>query len=312
MNISLAPKKKKGKNQKSIGYGLNNRGSSTSAASSSNVFGEDNSSSEDEDDGQMTNRNRVNQQIIKEQVALRKRAEAATASMESSVYDYDGAYDSFHKADSSSSKQQNQAAGERKSRYIEDLLKNSKKRERERDAINERKIAKEQAEEDAQADYQGKEKFITKAYKRKLEERKQWERKEKEKEREEEDNDVRKKTVGAAFGSFYGNFSRNVAMGGKEKDVQKEESVASSDVKPDGGGGGGLGFLSGFERTSSGGDEHEMQKESMDATVETKSQAVSIEDTKVPPALPIRQIREKKVQEARKRYLERKKTEALQ
>ena len=42
------------------------------------------------------------------------------------------------------------------------MLKNSKKRGIEREAIYERKIAKEQAEEDALEEYQGKEKFITK------------------------------------------------------------------------------------------------------------------------------------------------------
>lgn len=295
MNISIAPKKKKPKN--SIGYGLNNRG-----ASAKNVFGESSSDEDDEDGGNkaLSNKGRVNLEIAKEQAALRKRAQAAAASMDTSVYDYDGQYDSF-KASSDSAEAPKEEE-ERKSRYIGDLLKAAKKRERERDIIYERKVAKEQAEEDAQADYQGKEKFVTKAYKRKLEERKQWEKQEKEKEREEEANDVTKKSGGAAFASFYGNFNRNVAMGGKNEQTEKEENQShggdqeqQSETKPFA-----LGFMSGFERSSSEAVEQEPNKSQPDDAKD--SEPNTTKDT----TMSIREKREQKVREARQRYLERK------
>lgn len=288
MNISLGPKAKKAKK---IVYGLSNRGGGGGSSRKKNVFG-DSSSSEDEADN-ATGMARVNREIVKEQEALRKRAQAAAASMEKSVYDYDGVYDSFQNKESP---KEERPPEERKSRYIGDLLKAAKKRERERDVIHERQIAKEQAEEERQADYVGKEKFVTKAYRRKLEERKLWEQEQKEREREEEENDVTKKKADVAFANFYGNFNRNVAMGGKgnneegeSKDSKEDDKgVEKSNATP-----GGLGFLSGFERSSG--------PETADLSDTEGNKAAS-------PKLSIREIREKKVQEARKRYLERKAT----
>jgi coiled-coil domain-containing protein 55 len=310
MNISLAPKKKK-VNKGSIGYGLNNRGAD--ASSNNNVFGESSSEDEKEDSAEtLTNRSRVNQQIATEQAALRKRAQAAAASLEESVYDYDGAYDSFK---ASTATDPSPKKEERSSKYIGDLLRASKKRERERDVIYERKLAKEQAEEDAQADYQGKEKFITKAYKRKLEERKQWEQEEKEKDREEEENDVTKQSAGTAFANFYGNFNRNVAMGGTkdgdEGNIGKDGSVErNNDVKE--AATGGLGFLSGFERRDeTTGQDRSHQKDEDDRN-KGKLALIKEPSAKNVPTLSMREIREEKVREARKRHIERKKMAALQ
>jgi coiled-coil domain-containing protein 55 len=310
MNISLAPKKKK-VNKGSIGYGLNSRGAD--ASSNNNVFGESSSEDEKEDSAEtLTNRGRVNQQIAKEQAALRKRAQAAAASLEESVYDYDGKYDSLK---ASTATDPSPKKEERSSKYIGDLLKASKKRERERDVIYERKLAKEQAEEDAQADYQGKEKFITKAYKRKLEERKEWEQEEKVKEREEEENDVTKKEAGSAFANFYGNFNRNVALrgtkdseqgnGGRDGSVERNNDVKEAPT-------GGLGSLSGFEsRDETTGQDKLHQKDEDDRN---KGKLASVEEPSAEnvPTLSMREIREEKVHVARKRYLERKKMAALQ
>jgi coiled-coil domain-containing protein 55 len=310
MNISLAPKKKK-ENKGSFGYGLNNRGAD--ASSNNNVFGESSSEDEKEDSGEtLTNRSRVNQQIAKEQAALRKRAQAAAASLEESVYDYDGAYDSFK---ASTATDPSPKKFERNSKYIGDLLKASKKRERERDVIYERKLAKEQAEEDAQADYQGKEKFITKAYKRKLEERKQWDQEEKQKEREEEENDVTKKSAGTAFANFYGNFNRNVALGGtkdgEEGNRGRDGSVErNSDVKE--ASTGGLGLLSGFERSDETTGQDKPHQKDEDDRNKVKLALMEEPSAKTVPTLSVREIREEKVREARNRYLERTKMAALQ
>eukprot|EP00980_Cylindrotheca_fusiformis_P001645 scaffold374_cov124-Cylindrotheca_fusiformis.AAC.4 len=297
MNISLASKKKKAK-KATIGYGLNNR----SGASKTNVFGESSSSEDEQDDnGGTSNRRRVNQQILKEQDALRKRAQAAAASLEeNSVYDYDGAYDSFKAPENTNPSPKKE---ERSSKYIGDLLKAAKQRERERDLIYERKLAKEQAEEDGQSDYQGKEKFITNAYKRKLEERKQWEQEEKEKERQEDENDVTKKTAGTAFANFYGNLNRNVAMGG-EKAGTAEDGYGSveRDNTEEAPSRDGPGFLSGFERTDGASEQGKDEDNEAEPPSEPKE-----ENEVSAPVLCLREKREEKVREARKRYLQRKK-----
>lgn len=162
---------------------------------------------------------------------------------------------------------------------------------------------------------------MTKAYKRKLEERKRYEAEEEERQREEDANDVTKKTAGAAFAGFYGNFNRNVAMGGKEeidgrdKDKPLDDEKASGRIGNNNNNGsendddfkpkqGGLGFLAGFERPEGVDDPAESQQETMGGSNNKVSESFDLDETK--PTLSIREIREKKVAEARIRYLERK------
>lgn len=304
MNISLAPAKKKAKG--STKYGLNKRG-----ARKSNVFGGSDDDDDDDGDGDsedgnepLSERGRVNKQIAKEQAALRKRAQAAAAALEhSAVYDYDAAYDSFKEATKEAPAPKDE---DKKSRYIGDLLKAAKKRNQEREAVIERKVAREQAEEDAKEEYRGKEKFVTKAYKRKLEERKRLEEEDAEREREEEANDVTKKTGGAAFASFYGNFNKNVAMGGTESKVGKDKDETNEDENDDFGdefvkpAQGGLGFLAGFEKS----EELPTTKEpsAIEDHPDQTSEPTERESEKEPEQrLSMREIREKKIAEARDR-----------
>jgi coiled-coil domain-containing protein 55 len=321
MNISLATsgKKKKG----TLGYGLNDR-KDNSKKSSSNVFGDDDDDDHDHDDNGFPsssgdNRKAVNEQIAMEQAALRRRAQAALTSVEDpSVYDYDGAYDSFKNDNTNDTEQKSNnddSTRERKSKYIGDLLKAAKVRERERDAIYERRIAREQAEEDAKEEYAGKEKFVTKAYKRKLEERKRWEQEEEQKEREEAANDVTKKSAGAAFASFYGNLNKNVSVGGAAKESDGVAAVepptgtleALDDFDPR------QGFLGGFERSTAE-DENELQETMKNANADKSETGtssfqdpagVAVQRPKE-PQLSMRERRDKKVAEARIRYLQRK------
>lgn len=321
MNISLGSKATKAKKKK-LGFGLNSRAASA-AAPSQNIFGDDEDDDEDDIGKDMATpgdaRQRINKQIAKEQAALRQRAQAAMAagtSGDGGIFDYDGAYDSFRPA--AVEAKETDPKEERKSRYIGDLLETAKKRQRVREAVLERKVAKEQALEDAQEDFVGKEKFITKAYRRKLEERKQWEVEEEERQREEEANDVTKrKSAGAAMASFYGNFANNVAMGGGgDQEGTKDENTTSDkhkkaldrdsddDFLPSKGGG--LGFLSGFERSE---EQPQPAEEADDGDkrdqIETKK-ATENDDRPAETQSTARERREQKVAAARLRYLERK------
>ena len=277
---------------------------------------------DDDDDGipssSGNNRKAVNEQIALEQAALRRRAQAALTSVEDpSVYDYDGAYDSFkindnNNNDTKQKSNNDESAKERKSKYIGDLLKAAKVRERERDAIYERKVAREQAEEDAKEEFAGKEKFVTKAYKRKLEERKKWEQEEEQKEREEAENDVTKKSSGAAFASFYGNLNKNVSVGGaaqesevaadsKEKEESTKETMDSlDDFDPR------QGFLGGFERSTAEDKNVVEEPEYNKNNIDTKDLSGEDEQQQKEPQLSMRERREKKIAEARIRYLKRK------
>lgn len=287
MNISLSKGQVK---TKKIRYGLNIR--------EHNAFGGDSIDLEDStgDDDRMA----VNRELKAEQEALRKRAAAAAAAASlEPVYDYDGVYDEMHTGPESKSKEPDI----KKSRYIGDLLKASKIREHERDIAYERKISREQAQEEA--DFHGKDKFVTKAYKQKLAERELWAQEEEERRRGEEKDDVTKKTGDGAFASFYGNLSRNVAMGGGEQELRKEHvQEASSDEKerrlngksaamdteekrP------GLDFIDGFEPAA---PESKEENESKAEAPRGRTEASS---------LSMREVRAEKLAKARLRYFQR-------
>ena len=187
-------------------------------------------------------------------------------------------------------------------------METAKKRQRERETVMERKIAKEQAVEDAQEDFAGKEKFVTKAYRRKLEERQQWQAEEDAKDKEESANDVTQKTTaGAAMASFYGNFANNVAVGGsgthgntKARGDVEAPNKDDEDFRPNQGGSGGMGFLAGFERS-------EPAATDVDRVDDVDGSPGRVEDvTLSEPVLTLRQRREQKVAAARMRYLKRK------
>jgi hypothetical protein len=333
MNISFAGAKEKGK-KRSLEFGLNNRSTKTNNVSK-NVFGDDDSSDDDDDDDdndvddvdqkdEITKssvgvvsggRKAVNQQIVKEQASLRKRAQAAMMAVEDpSMYDYDGVYDTFKSNNTTTDEQRKRTTAtsqeNRKSKYVGDLLKAAKVRERERDAIYERRIAKEQAEEDAKDEYSGKEKFVSKAYKRKLEERRQWEQEQDEKEREEAANDVTKKSAGVAFAHFYGNLNKNVAAGGGTtgsddttniQPVEKSSMEILKDFDPRGE------FMNDFERSTDPEDDTHLTVTDTDfqKKIEISNEELLL-STPVAPTMSMRERREKKVAKARMRYQNRK------
>jgi len=325
MNINLSGTSKSKKGGKSLGFGLNKRKKNTTnvldAGDDDDSDEEDGSSNAPENNDSQSKRSRrdaVNREIAAEQEALRKRAmkamEGKTSSRgENDVYDYDGAYDSFKKPVEDARKAREEAAAavpphERKSRYIQDLLKQSEKRAIEREAIYERKVAKEQEEEDQQADFRGKEKFVTKAYQRKLEERQRLVAEDKKQQARDEKADVTKQTGGAAFANFYGNLNRNVAMGGgapgdgdNDKKIAKGKQQAEGTEQTEASGGVSLGFMEGFEPAGSNDADTKDGPDHNDsaATGETENAP-----KKVDPAA-MRKARAQKLEILRLRYFQR-------
>ncbi len=214
MNINFQNSSSK---KPAIGFGLNKRGGNLNSNPSkkkkkkkSSIF--DNSS--DDDDGDIPAstdnttvtdpRKRFNQELAREQRVLRQRAEKVMEEAASSeIYNYDDEYESFSTGAAAeaakSQRSREQEPNERKSRYIAKLLETAKDRKQEHEILHERKVAKEQAAEEQNHEYMGKEKFITKSYKRKLEEREQWLKRDSAQRQQEEMNDVRKKTGGSAL-----------------------------------------------------------------------------------------------------------------
>ena len=212
----------------SLSYGLNNKKRKKGGLTG---FADDSSSSDDDTAGKtgpLSGRSAMNREIAAEQAALRKRAEAVMASsskMDSAVFDYDGEYDSFASGNKKETKiQQREPAGKGQSRYVSNLLQSAQRRSQVQEIIYERKVVKEQAEE---KEFEGKEKFITSAYKKKLAEREAWAKEEEERAKREAEDDVTNKKGG----SFLYGFSRNVLMGvnDSKKDDKSTSNVAHKD-----------------------------------------------------------------------------------
>jgi coiled-coil domain-containing protein 55 len=322
----------------------------TTAPGGKNVLmdGSDDDDDDDHDEKDRGNsasqsyRSRVNRDLRREQEALRRRAElldsqppsvAGAASSAAAVgaadgtdlYDYDGSYEAFQ-APGKQPAGSPASAGPRKSRYVGELLKAAEVRQRERELRIERKVAKEQAEEaELDASLGSKDRFVTSAYKRALQERDLWVRDQQAKEAQEERADVTsKRNASLAMSSFYSNLNRNVAMGGGgtsgggggeagQNDVDKGVTAYHHEPGHRSGrtslGGGedaahpsGT-FLDGFERPSDpAGDD---DGDDAANTSRTNRSAQGNDEGIDPSQAQRRQARERKVEQARARYLER-------
>eukprot|EP00850_Spirogloea_muscicola_P009184 SM000051S17544 [mRNA] locus=s51:277474:279874:+ [translate_table: standard] len=136
------------------------------------------------------------------------------------VFDYDGVYDDI-KAAKARPAQEDKAR--RESKYIGKLLDKAKQREREQDVVYERKLAKERAAEEHL--YGDKDKFVTKAYRQKLAEQKQWLEDERRREAAEAKNDVTKKSD---LSDFYRNLlSKNEAFGAPAGGAERGRATAA-------------------------------------------------------------------------------------
>ncbi len=210
-NIKESTKRKNGgKQQSTLSFGLNTRKNKASSSILQDESSPSSSSEKEEESGHISRKN-VNREIAAEQAALRKRAEKAISEMstDNNILDYDAEYESF-----SSDRQQkikkiqeekNKLNLPKESRYISNLMEKAKERKQEREIILERKIAREQEAEGLNDEYLGKDKFVTKAYKRVLEERENWLQKEKKQSKIEEEEDVTKKKGTGVMG-LYNNF----------------------------------------------------------------------------------------------------------
>ncbi|KAK9903590.1 hypothetical protein WJX75_009420 [Coccomyxa subellipsoidea] len=167
-----------------------------------NVFGDDDDDDDDGDIGKDIARQAAKKQNDKKVTQLH----AAALAEDASVFDYDGVYDSIQEA-RVQPKQQEKLA--RKSRYIGGLLDKAEERKREQDIIYERTLLKERAAEDHL--FGDKDKFVTAAYKAKLEEDQKWLAAE----RIREARDAKADAVKAGhMGNFYRNVMTNNAAFG--------------------------------------------------------------------------------------------------
>ncbi|KAH7023666.1 coiled-coil domain-containing protein 55-domain containing protein [Ilyonectria destructans] len=120
----------------------------------------------------------------------RRNAEAASQ-VDANVYEYDNVYDSFKPK-----KETTKEDEEKRPKYMRNLMQAAEVRKRDALIAEEKKIAREREAEGEE--YEGKEKFVTEAYRKQQEENKRIE--EEEKKREEEEA---KKNKGGGMSAFY-------------------------------------------------------------------------------------------------------------
>jgi len=144
---------------------------------------------------------------------------AAAVAQDTSIFDYDSHFDAIQHTREEPKRQEKL---QRQSKYVGALLEKAEERKREQEILTERRLAKEREAEDHL--FGDKEKFVTAAYKKKLEEEKKWKDEQAQKEAEEEMNAADKK---GHMGDFYRNLLRNnVAFGtsiGSDGIVKKEK-----------------------------------------------------------------------------------------
>lgn len=136
---------------------------------------------------------------------------AAALAEDPSVFDYDGHFDSFQDARKQKLAAADAERTERKSRYINSLIAKKEERDREENIIYERRLLKERQKEDHL--YGDKEKFVTAAYRAKLEEDAKWAKEEKLREAREAADDVTKKGSDFMSGFYHNLMNRNENMG---------------------------------------------------------------------------------------------------
>ncbi|EOD43032.1 putative coiled-coil domain-containing protein 55 protein [Neofusicoccum parvum UCRNP2] len=147
----------------------------------------------------------------------RKKAEEAQ-SLDSSIYDYDAAYDALHARDSERKKKEKEEAALRKPKYMEGLLEAAELRKRDQLRAKEKLVARErEAEGDAFAD---KEKFVTDAYKKQQEEMLRLEEEEKKKE------EAERKKRGPGMSGFYRSMMNEEEKRHKEATEATEKAQA--------------------------------------------------------------------------------------
>ncbi|XP_049881612.1 nuclear speckle splicing regulatory protein 1 [Pectinophora gossypiella] len=139
------------------------------------------------------------------------------------VYQYDEIYDSMT---NEKEEKKSKSKGDKKPRYIENLMKSANKRKIENERRIERQIQKEREKEGDE--FADKEVFVTSAYKKKLEEMKLEEEKEKREEYLESIGDVTKQRD---LGGFYRHLYEQKLGSDKKADENKEDIKKSEELK---------------------------------------------------------------------------------
>ena len=317
-------------NSTKLGFGLNVRGAAPKPRPKPKLaaFAEDDDEDEAAAGGAGVAGELRRQQQYEQQRRKNLEAQQRALAEDPTVYDYDGAYDQMRAAPAEA--EAAKAAAPRPSRYIAQLKATAREREIEQDLVFEKRLAKEREAEDELFGDKGK--FVTSAYRKKLEEQEKWKAEARKQEAREKAEDVTKR---ADLSDFYRNLmGGNVAFGAKPQPKPRPEAEmggeAAKEEEERGGGGGGGG---GRGEAAAPGAPAKEEKETVDVPRAAEGPATAVvppeRPTEAPPAAPAaaseeapqaappaqdpavaKRNREEAVASARARYLERKRARA--
>lgn len=223
--------RKPAENKKTLGRpeGLESRGQGLKPKS---VFGDDDESSSSENEGIGGGKSHIGRMIAAQAASKQSDKkvldmQAAALKEDASIFDYDAHYESIQESRAAPRRDEKI---ERKSKYIASLLHTAEERKREQDILYEKRLTKEREAEDYL--YGEKEKFVTSAYRKKLEEEKLWKAEQERKKQEEERHAVEKR---GHMGDFYRNlFKTNVDFMSKREMRTKEDGENGASNVEDG------------------------------------------------------------------------------
>lgn len=288
--------------EKGVAYGLQIRGKQVASRSTNaekplkrSVFGDEEDESEDDDLGKGYDRRMVGQMIVQQSHAAKNdrkvlEIQAEALKQDANIFDYDAHVDSIHEARSKSSSKTIHEKIERRSKYITGLLETAEHRKREQEVLKEKRMEKERAAEEQV--YGTKERFVTSAYRKKMEEEQKWKEEQEKKKKEEDENAVEKK---GHMGDFYRNFFKS------NVDLIQNETVNKPGI---------LIEDTGNDRITLDPQELAKNTSSIDNTksVEPPEEPLQqrVEDA-ASRAERLKRERQEKIEEAKQRYLARKK-----
>jgi coiled-coil domain-containing protein 55 len=290
--------------ERGITYGLQLRAPAAKPVAKKkarNIFGDDD---DDDDDGggggdTMNDRGMVGN-MIRQQAAAAKNdrkvleMQAEALKQDAAIFDYDSHLDSIREARSRSSSKMVHDKVERRSKYITGLLETAEHRKKQQEVLKEKRLEKERAAEEHI--YGTKEKFVTSAYRKKMEEEQKWKMEQEEKRKLEEDAAVEKK---GHMGDFYRNlFKTNVDF---VSPIDTKEPLAEKGTRGNSPESEEAGPPLLMETKSTNDDANGAP----DEEDEIKPDTTEDEDTS--RAERIKREREDKIKEAKERYLARKK-----
>jgi coiled-coil domain-containing protein 55 len=274
-----------------------------------NVFGGDEDEYEEEGGG-MGKLSHVGRMVAQQAAAAKDDArvlemQAKALEEDAMIFDYDSHVDSMRKTVDARKAEKVNEKVERKSKYIATLLETAEQRKREQDVLFEKRLEKERVAEEQV--YGTTEKFLTSAYRKKLQEDEKWKAEQERKKKAEEENAVEKK---GHMGDFYRNlFKSNV-------DYNPQAAVQVDSDAPDMNARSGPVHIAESDDAQPEPHHHAMEPPAEEAVAQDPLDNISKqesmiqreqEEDNIDQAETLKRAREEKIQAAKERYLSRKK-----